>query len=80
MTAPLAAPPTLAPEPHPHRWAAAVVMMVAALMDLLDTTIVNVAIPSIAQDLHASARRPAVDGLRLPPRLRRRPDRLRPPR
>ncbi|KUN86804.1 MFS transporter [Streptomyces griseoruber] len=55
MTAPLTAPPTLATEPHPHRWAAAVVMMVAALMDLLDTTIVNVAIPSIAQDLHASA-------------------------
>jgi EmrB/QacA subfamily drug resistance transporter len=46
-------PPTTA-DPHPLRWAAAVVMMVAALMDLLDTTIVNVAIPSIGSDLHAS--------------------------
>ncbi|POX52142.1 MFS transporter [Streptomyces sp. Ru71] len=41
--------------PHPHRWAAAVVMMTAALMDLLDVTIVNVAVPSIGRDLHASA-------------------------
>ncbi|MGW0764992.1 MFS transporter [Streptomyces sp. NPDC002676] len=46
-------PPTAA-ESHPRRWAAAVVMMIAALMDLLDTTIVNVAIPSIGHDLHAS--------------------------
>ncbi|WP_433560974.1 MFS transporter [Nocardia sp. CA-151230] len=40
--------------PHPRRWAAAVVMMVAALMDLLDVTIVNVALPSIGTDLHAA--------------------------
>ncbi|MEV0319575.1 MFS transporter [Streptomyces sp. NPDC050658] len=40
--------------PHPRRWAAAVVMMVAALMDLVDVTIVNVAIPSIGRDLGAS--------------------------
>ncbi|MEU7556534.1 MFS transporter [Streptomyces sp. NPDC044571] len=40
--------------PYPRRWAAAVVMMAAALMDLLDVTIVNVAIPSIGRDLHAS--------------------------
>jgi len=40
--------------PFPRRWAAAVVMMVAALMDLLDVTIVNVAIPSIGRDLNAS--------------------------
>lgn len=39
---------------HPRRWAAAGVMMVAALMDLLDVTIVNVAIPSIGRDLGAS--------------------------
>ncbi|MGW2344776.1 MFS transporter [Streptomyces sp. NPDC001661] len=39
---------------HPRRWAAAAVMMVAALMDLLDVTIVNVAIPSIGRDLGAS--------------------------
>ncbi|MFI1680166.1 MFS transporter [Streptomyces sp. NPDC020607] len=40
--------------PHPRRWAAAAVMMVAALMDLLDVTIVNVAIPSIGRELGAS--------------------------
>ncbi|MFI6940909.1 MFS transporter [Streptomyces sp. NPDC050418] len=39
---------------HPRRWAAAIVMMIAALMDLIDVTIVNVAIPSIGRDLHAS--------------------------
>ncbi|WP_030271452.1 MFS transporter [Streptomyces sp. NRRL B-24484] len=40
--------------PHPRRWAAAAVMTTAALMDLLDVTIVNVAIPSVGRDLHAS--------------------------
>ncbi|WP_328925150.1 MFS transporter [Streptomyces sp. NBC_00190] len=44
----------MTPIPYPRRWAAAVVMMVAALMDLLDVTIVNVAIPSIGRDLQAS--------------------------
>ncbi|MFE1232192.1 MFS transporter [Streptomyces sp. NPDC058745] len=39
---------------HPRRWAAAVVMMVAALMDLVDVTIVNVALPSIGHGLGAS--------------------------
>ncbi|MFB7373843.1 MFS transporter [Streptomyces sp. NPDC056222] len=39
---------------HPRRWAAAVVMMVAALMDLIDVTIVNVALPSIGHGLGAS--------------------------
>ncbi len=38
----------------PRRWAAATVMMVAALMDLIDGTIVNVALPTIRRDLHAS--------------------------
>ncbi|MFI5682672.1 MFS transporter [Streptomyces sp. NPDC051636] len=51
----LTSPPPTTAEPHPRRWAAAVVMMIAALMDLLDVTIVNVAIPSIGHDLHASA-------------------------
>ena len=39
---------------YPRRWAAAIVMMVAALMDLIDVTIVNVALPTIRRDLHAS--------------------------
>ncbi|MFF9812823.1 MFS transporter [Streptomyces sp. NPDC014006] len=47
-------PPATTSQPHPRRWAAAVVMMTAALMDLLDVTIVNVAVPSIGRDLHAS--------------------------
>lgn len=57
MTATLTTPPAdgaAVGAPHPRRWAAAVVMMVAALMDLLDVTIVNVAIPSIGRDLGAS--------------------------
>ncbi|MEV5436318.1 MFS transporter [Streptomyces sp. NPDC052682] len=54
MPASLTAPPPTTTGPHPRRWAAAVVMMIAALMDLLDVTIVNVAIPSIGRDLHAS--------------------------
>ncbi|MFD8387664.1 MFS transporter [Streptomyces sp. NPDC059680] len=55
MSATLAEPAPTTAEPHPRRWAAAVVMMIAALMDLLDGTIVNVAVPSVSRDLHASA-------------------------
>ncbi|MGJ5750820.1 EmrB/QacA subfamily drug resistance transporter [Streptomyces puniciscabiei] len=55
MSATLTEPAPTTAEPHPRRWAAAVVMMIAALMDLLDGTIVNVAVPSISRDLHASA-------------------------
>jgi EmrB/QacA subfamily drug resistance transporter len=40
--------------PHPRRWFIAIVLIVAALMDMLDATIVNVALPSIGRDLHAS--------------------------
>ncbi|MFC3576276.1 MFS transporter [Streptomyces yaanensis] len=54
MTTSLAVTPAPVAEPYPRRWAAAAVMMVAALMDLVDGTIVNVAIPSIGRDLHAS--------------------------
>ncbi|MEU9442803.1 MFS transporter [Streptomyces sp. NPDC048304] len=54
MSATLTEPSAATAPPHPRRWAAAVVMMIAALMDLLDTTIVNVAVPSISRDLHAS--------------------------
>lgn len=39
---------------YPRRWAAAIVMMTGALMDLIDVTIVNVALPTIRKDLHAS--------------------------
>jgi EmrB/QacA subfamily drug resistance transporter len=39
---------------HPRRWLAAAVMMVAALMDMIDVTIVNVALPTVRADLGAS--------------------------
>jgi predicted MFS family arabinose efflux permease len=54
MTAAVAAAPSL-PAAHPRRWLAAGVMMVAALMDMIDVTIVNVALPTIRTDLGASA-------------------------
>src|SRR5215212_823490 len=38
---------------HPRRWLTLCVLLVAAAMELLDTTIVNVAIPAIDADLHA---------------------------
>jgi EmrB/QacA subfamily drug resistance transporter len=37
-----------------HRWIAVIVLLFAAFMDLLDTTIVNVALPSIEKDLGAT--------------------------
>jgi EmrB/QacA subfamily drug resistance transporter len=39
----------------PRRWLALAVVLLAAAIDLIDTTIVNVAIPSIQEDLGASA-------------------------
>jgi EmrB/QacA subfamily drug resistance transporter len=47
--------PSGAPAAYPRRWLAAVVMIVGALMDMIDVTIVNVALPTIRRDLHASA-------------------------
>jgi EmrB/QacA subfamily drug resistance transporter len=44
-----------APEGHRLRWLAAVAMIVGALMDMIDVTIVNVALPTIRRDLGASA-------------------------
>jgi MFS family permease len=37
------------------RWLAAAVLIIGALMDMIDVTIVNVALPTIRGDLHASA-------------------------
>ena len=39
---------------YPRRWLAAVVMIGAAMMDLIDLTVVNVALPTIQADLGAS--------------------------
>ncbi|MCE0445478.1 hypothetical protein LT493_11910 [Streptomyces tricolor] len=40
-------------EVNPKRWIALTVILVAAFMDMLDSTILNVAIPSIRNDLDA---------------------------
>ena len=40
---------------HPRRWLIAVVMITGALMDMIDVTVVNVAVPTIRRDLGASA-------------------------
>ncbi|MFD1538791.1 MFS transporter [Nonomuraea guangzhouensis] len=44
----------IAPVAYPKRWAAAFVMMIAALLDLIDASIVNTALPSIGRSLHAA--------------------------
>src|SRR4051812_11852556 len=41
--------------PDPRRWRAFAVCLVAGFMSLLDVSIVNVALPSIQQSLHASS-------------------------
>ncbi|MDT0345820.1 MFS transporter [Streptomyces litchfieldiae] len=46
--------PEAADPPDPKRWLALVVVITASFMDLLDVTIVNVAVPSIQSDLGAS--------------------------
>ena len=43
------------PAARPGRWLAVTVLITGALMDLVDVTIVNVALPTIQQDLRASA-------------------------
>lgn len=40
--------------PHPKRWAAVIVMILAALLDMIDGSIVNTALPSIGKGLQAS--------------------------
>jgi EmrB/QacA subfamily drug resistance transporter len=47
--------PSLSAAYDPRRWLALSVALLAAVMDLIDVTIVNVAIPSIRDDLGASA-------------------------
>ena len=47
-------PSTAAPEKHPNRWWTLGAVCVATFMLLLDITVVNVALPDIAEDLDAS--------------------------
>jgi EmrB/QacA subfamily drug resistance transporter len=42
-----------APDPYPRRWLALAVLLLAMAMDLIDTTIVNIALPAIRDDLGA---------------------------
>ena len=49
------APPAAAGEgADPRRWLTLAILLLAAFMNLLDVSIVNIAIPSIQRDLHAS--------------------------
>jgi EmrB/QacA subfamily drug resistance transporter len=50
----LAPPGAASDQSDPRRWLTLVVLLLAALMNLLDVSIVNIAIPSIQRDLHAS--------------------------
>jgi EmrB/QacA subfamily drug resistance transporter len=43
------------PRYSPRRQAALVVALLAVLMDMVDSTVINVALPSLARDLHASS-------------------------
>jgi len=38
----------------PHRWAALAFTLVAVLMDMVDATVMNIALPSLQRNLHAS--------------------------
>ena len=50
----LAPPGAASDQPDPRRWLTLAVLLLAAFMNLLDISIVNIAIPSIQRDLHAS--------------------------
>ena len=39
----------------PRRWAALVFTLVAVLMDMVDATVMNIALPSLQRHLHASS-------------------------
>ena len=53
------------------RWLALYVLCVGVLMIVLDATIVNVALPSIQDDLGFSPEQPRLGGQRVPDRVRR---------
>lgn len=41
--------------PHPQRWIALAMLLIAGFMNLIDVTIVNVALPSLQANLHANS-------------------------
>ncbi|MEV4154983.1 MFS transporter [Nocardia salmonicida] len=55
MAAPTTALEGVSDQPYPRRWAAMIILVLGFMLDLLNVTIVNVAIPSIQGDLGASA-------------------------
>src|SRR4249920_2797696 len=50
----LARPAATGDGPDPRRWLTLIILLLAAFMNLLDVSIVNIAIPSIQRNLHAS--------------------------
>jgi EmrB/QacA subfamily drug resistance transporter len=50
----LAPPPAAGEDADPRRWLTLTILLLAAFMNLLDVSIVNIAIPSIQRNLHAS--------------------------
>src|SRR6266702_4801129 len=50
----LTPPPATSGQADPRRWLTLVILLLAGFMNLLDVSIVNIAIPSIQRDLHAS--------------------------
>jgi EmrB/QacA subfamily drug resistance transporter len=50
----LAPRPVSGDQPDPRRWLTLTILLLAAFMNLLDVSIVNIAIPSIQRNLHAS--------------------------
>src|SRR6516164_2461606 len=50
----LAPPASAGEDADPRRWLTLTILLLAAFMNLLDVSIVNIAIPSIQRDLHAS--------------------------
>ncbi|MEZ5668173.1 MAG: MFS transporter [Alphaproteobacteria bacterium] len=54
MTQHAHAAPSLPEQPHPRRWAAMFILLLAAFMNLVDVTIVNVALPTLQRNLGAS--------------------------
>jgi EmrB/QacA subfamily drug resistance transporter len=54
MSATAAEPTTLSVQPDPRRWKALLVIAIAQLMVVLDASIVNIALPSIQEDLGIS--------------------------
>src|SRR6266702_2373352 len=50
----LAPPASSGEDADPRRWLTLVILLLAALMNLLDVSIVNIAVPSIQRDLGAS--------------------------